>query len=94
MVATNEPMYELLKRIQLDLSELKQSQVSMGLQLASMEQHAAASQVEIARISFDIAKLKGDMALVKRRLDLVEARISTRISVACNARWGSSIFLL
>ncbi len=73
MTVTNDLMYELLKRMQGDLAELKRGQLSMGLQLASMEQHAAASQVEIARISADMAQMRSDMALVKRRLDLVEA---------------------
>jgi hypothetical protein len=73
MAVTNELMLELLKAIQSDLAELKRGQLSMGLQLASMEQHAAASQVEIARISGDMAQMRTDMALVKRRLDLVEA---------------------
>jgi hypothetical protein len=73
MTVTNDLMYELLKRMQEDLADLKRGQLSMGLQLASMEQHAAASQVEIARMSGDIAQPNRDMALVKRRLDLVEA---------------------
>jgi hypothetical protein len=73
MAVSNELMLELLKAIQSDLAELKRGQLSMGLQLASMEQHAAASRVEIARISGDMAQMRTDMALVKRRLDLVEA---------------------
>jgi TolA-binding protein len=73
MAVTNDLMYELLKRMQGDLAELKRGQLSMGLQLASMEQHAAASQVEIARMSGDIAQLNRDMSLVKRCLDLVDA---------------------
>ena len=73
MAVTNELMLELLKAIQSDLAELKRGQLSMGLQLASMEQHAAASQVEIARISGDVARMKSDIGLIKRRLDLVDA---------------------
>jgi hypothetical protein len=73
MAVTNDVMYELLKRMQGDLAELKRGQLSMGLQLASMEQHAAASQVEIARMSGDMARMKGDIGLIKWRLDLVEA---------------------
>lgn len=73
MAVTNDLMYELLKRMQGDLSDLKRDVLSMGIQLASVEQHAAASQVEIARISSDMARMKSDVGLIKRRLDLVDA---------------------
>jgi predicted nucleic acid-binding Zn-ribbon protein len=73
MTVTNDLMYELLKRMQGDLSDLKRDVLSMGIQLASVEQHAAASQVEIARISSDMARMKTDVGTIKRRLDLVEA---------------------
>ena len=66
-------MLELLKRIQSDVADVKREQLSSGLRLATIEQHLAANQVEIARLSGDVAQIKTDVALVKRRLDLVEA---------------------
>jgi septal ring factor EnvC (AmiA/AmiB activator) len=68
-----EHTLELLKRMQADLADLKREQLSQGLRLASMEQHLAANQVEIARLSGDMAQIKSDIALIKRRLDLVDA---------------------
>lgn len=64
---------ELLKRIQADLADVKGEQLSQGVRLASIEQHLAANQVEIARLSGDMAQVKQDIALIKRRLDLVVA---------------------
>jgi septal ring factor EnvC (AmiA/AmiB activator) len=65
--------YELLKRMQADLADVKREQLSMGSRLASIEQHLAANQVEIARLSGDVAHIKGDLSTIKRRLDLVDA---------------------
>ena len=64
--------FELLKRMQSDLADVKREQLSMGSRLAAIEQHLAANQVEIARLSSDVAHMKGDLALIKRRLDLVD----------------------
>jgi septal ring factor EnvC (AmiA/AmiB activator) len=69
----SEHTVQLLKRIQADLADLKREQLSQGLRLSSIEQHLAANQVEIARLSGDMAQVKTDIALIKRRLDLVDA---------------------
>jgi ubiquinone biosynthesis protein UbiJ len=66
-------MLELLKRIQADIADVKREQLSGGLRLATVEQHLAANQVELARLSGDVAQIKTDVARIKRRLDLVEA---------------------
>ena len=68
-----EHTLELLKRMQGDLADIKREQLSQGIRLASIEQHLAANQVEIARLSGDMAQVKTDIAVIKRRLDLVEA---------------------
>ncbi len=68
-----ELTYELLKRMQGDLADVKREQLSMSIRLSAIEQHLAANQVEIARLSSDVAHMKGDIAQIKRRLDLVEA---------------------
>jgi septal ring factor EnvC (AmiA/AmiB activator) len=65
--------FELLKRMQADIADVKREQLSMGLRLSAIEQHLAANQVEIARLSSDMAHIKEDVAMIKRRLDLVEA---------------------
>ena len=72
-MASADLMLELLKRIQGDVADIKREQLSMGTRLAVMEQHLAANQVEIARLSGDVAQIKTDIATIKRRLDLVEA---------------------
>jgi TolA-binding protein len=64
---------ELLKRVHADLTDVKREQSSMGLRLASMEQHLAANQLEIARLSGDMQQVKSDISLIKRRPDLVDA---------------------
>ena len=64
---------ELIKRVYSDLTEVKREQLSQGLRLASIEQHLAANQVEIARLSGDMAHAKQSIARIKRRLDLVDA---------------------
>ena len=65
--------FELLKRMQADLADVKREQLSMGVRLSSIEQHLAANQVEIARLSSDVAHMNEDIAKIKRRLDLVDA---------------------
>jgi TolA-binding protein len=64
---------EWLKRIHADLTDVKREQLSQRIRIASIEQHLAANQVEIARLSGDMARVKQDIALIKRRLDLVDA---------------------
>ncbi|HEY0445462.1 MAG TPA: hypothetical protein VGD19_03315 [Allosphingosinicella sp.] len=64
---------ELLKRVHADLTDVKREQSSKGLRLASMEQHLAANQLEIARLSGDMQQVKSDISLIKRRPDLVDA---------------------
>ncbi|HEX9964957.1 MAG TPA: hypothetical protein VGB04_08230 [Allosphingosinicella sp.] len=68
-----EHTLELLKRLQADFSDFRREQLSQGIRIAAVEQHLAANQVEIARISGDMAEVKQDIALIKRRLDLVDA---------------------
>jgi chromosome segregation ATPase len=65
--------FELLKRMQGDLADLKREQLSMGVRLAAMEQHLAGNQTELAGLSSDLAHIKQDVALIKRRLHLVDA---------------------
>jgi hypothetical protein len=64
---------EWLERIYADLTDVKREQLSQGVEIASIEQHVAANQVEIARLSGDMAFVKQDIALIKRRLNLVDA---------------------
>jgi hypothetical protein len=73
LTATANLTIELLKRIQMDVADVKREQLSTGLRRATIEQHLAANQLEIARLSGDMAVIKSDIGLIKRRLDLVEA---------------------
>jgi hypothetical protein len=68
-----EHTLELLKRLQAEFSDFRREQLSQGVRIAAVEQHLAANQVEIARLSGDMADVKQDIALIKRRLDLVDA---------------------
>ena len=70
---SGEHTLELLKRIPGDLADMKREQLSQGLRLATIEQHLAANQVEIARLSGDMAQAKTDIATIRDRLGLVEA---------------------
>jgi uncharacterized coiled-coil protein SlyX len=65
--------FELMKRLHAEFADMKREQLSQGVRLATIEQHLAANQVEIARLSGDMADVKQDIALIKRRLDLVDA---------------------
>ncbi len=64
---------ELLKRVQADVTDIRREQLSLGVRMASVEQHLAANQMEIARLSGDVAHIKLDVSRIKRRLDLVDA---------------------
>jgi streptomycin 6-kinase len=70
-VANHTP--ELIKRIYSDLTDVKREQLSQGVRIAAVDQHLAANQVEIARLSGDIPHMNQDVSLIKRRLDLVDA---------------------
>ncbi len=39
-----ELTYEIVKRMQADLADVKEEQLSMGLRMAAMEQHMAATK--------------------------------------------------
>ena len=56
-----------------ELTDVKREQLSQGLQPATIEQHLAANQVEIARLSSDMVHVKKGIDLIGRRLDLVDA---------------------
>ncbi len=64
---------ELLKRVQADVTDIRREQLSLGVRMASVEQHLAANQMEIARLSGDVAHIKLDISRIKSRLDLVDA---------------------
>jgi TolA-binding protein len=64
---------ELLKRFHSEFTDFRREQLSQGLRLATIEQHLAANQIEIARLSGDMAHVKEDIGTIKRRLDLVDA---------------------
>ena len=64
---------ELMKRMHADLTDVKREQLSQGNRLATIEQHLAANQVEIARLSSDMAHIKQGVSRIERRLDLADA---------------------
>jgi hypothetical protein len=64
---------EMIQRIYADLTDMKREQLSQGVRLATVEQHLAANQVEIARLSGDMAQVKQSIARIERRLDLVDS---------------------
>jgi hypothetical protein len=64
---------EMIKRIYADVKDMRREQLSQGVRLATVEQHLAANQVEIARLSGDMAQVKQSIARIERRLDLVDS---------------------
>lgn len=64
---------EVLRRMQVDIADIRREQTCMAVQMATMQKHLAANQLETARLSGDMAQVKGDVSLIKKRLDLVDA---------------------
>jgi septal ring factor EnvC (AmiA/AmiB activator) len=69
---TNELIYEHLRRIQSDLSELKSLRSEMREGFASIRQHLAAQHNDHTLLEYRLIALESEMDRIKRRLDLHE----------------------
>ncbi|HEX8511760.1 MAG TPA: hypothetical protein VF688_01495 [Allosphingosinicella sp.] len=65
--------YELLKRMNSDLTDVKREMSSFRVRLSSIEQHQVAMSGDIAQIRVELDDIRSDVSLIKRRLDLVDA---------------------
>jgi septal ring factor EnvC (AmiA/AmiB activator) len=74
---TNELMYELLKRLQQDIGDVKQVQRDHTAEFISIRRHLAATDAKIAALEGDIADIRD----VVRRMDARIARIERRLDI-------------
>ena len=68
-----ELTYELLKRMQVDLTDVKREMSSFRARLSSIGQHYVTMSGDLAQIRIELDDIRSDVSLIKRRLDLVDA---------------------
>ncbi|ESY72680.1 hypothetical protein NKJ90_04420 [Mesorhizobium sp. M0051] len=69
---TNEPMYELLKRVHHEIGELRQDGSETKRELNVMRGHMVATQSDIHNIYGILARQDERLERIERRLDLRE----------------------
>lgn len=69
---TNELIVEHLRRIQSDISDIKQMRSEMRDGFASIRQHFAALNNDHTLLEYRLLALESEMERVKRRLDIQE----------------------
>lgn len=77
---TNELMYELLKRIQSDIVELKHGQRDIRAEMGAM-------RGTMIGVQQDIANIYGVLARTETRLDRIENRLELRELAEAQARF-------
>ena len=65
-------MLDILKNIQADVSSIKREQTSLGIRLASIEDHIRGLMTSIYGMQADVADLKMRVDRIERRLGLNE----------------------
>jgi septal ring factor EnvC (AmiA/AmiB activator) len=65
--------YELLKRVQADVAEIKREFSSNRARLSSLEQHYATMSGDLAQIRVELDDIRSDVSQIRRRIDIVEA---------------------
>jgi septal ring factor EnvC (AmiA/AmiB activator) len=70
---TNELMYEVLKKIQSDTSELKDGQREANSRLNALLTHLIALQQDISNIYSTLTRHDARLDRIERRLELAEA---------------------
>ena len=68
---TNELMFELLKRLQGDLSDLRHGQREIITELSALRTHTVAIQTHVANIYGRLGRLEDRAARIENRLDIV-----------------------
>jgi septal ring factor EnvC (AmiA/AmiB activator) len=69
---TNELMYEVLKKIQSDVSELKQGQRETNARLNALTTHFVGLQQDISNIYATLTRHDARLDRIERRLEIVE----------------------
>jgi polyhydroxyalkanoate synthesis regulator phasin len=70
---TNELIYEVLKAMQIRLSNIEQGQVEIRTELRAMRGHLNAMQTDIANLYNSVDALERRVARIEQRLELVDA---------------------
>ena len=73
MTDTAELTYELLKKLHGEFAEFRRDMASLKVRVGSLEQHYAATAVDIARINIELDDIRGRLGRIEQRLNLVEA---------------------
>ena len=75
MTIENESiMLEILKRIQVDMSEMKADVSDLRLRMTATEEHLATLVMSTAGINHRLDRLSNRVERIERRLDLVEGQ--------------------
>jgi hypothetical protein len=69
---TNELMYEVLKKIQTDMSELKEGQRETNSRLNALTTHMIALQQDVSNVYATLVRHEGRLDRIERRLELTE----------------------
>jgi len=72
---TNEPMYEVLKQIQVRLGVIEDGQREIRAELKSMRIQLQAVQVDIGNVYETTGTMDNRIGRIERRLDLSEAPV-------------------
>jgi hypothetical protein len=63
-------MFEILKKIQVDIGDIKREQTSQGMRLSALEDHFRGTVTTLYSIQADVAHLKGRVDRIEQRLGL------------------------
>ena len=70
---TNELIYEVLKKVQGDITGLKQEAGITNRRLGTIEQHLAAFHQTVSHHEYDIGDLRMRIERIERRLELTDS---------------------
>ena len=71
---TNERLYEILRKVQGEIGDLKTGQNEMKAELQPIRGHMLAIQTDVSNLYSDQAELKIRLERVERRINLTEER--------------------
>jgi archaellum component FlaC len=73
LMANEELMLEILKRIQADGAETRRRVESIEVRMSSFEDHMRGIMITLGGMQHDLTQLNARVDRIERRLDLVEA---------------------